>query len=884
MSLLSRVVALWTRIAHRGRSERDLDDEIRATFDLLVAEKIQAGLTPEAARRAATIELGGVEQVKEQVREAQTGAFLDSVFQDLRHAARSLRRNPGFAGVAIFTLALGIGATTIVFSVVDALLLNPVPFRNPDRLVEIWSWSDRGGGPFQPSAMLGRWREQTQIFEQVEGHWETSFTVTGDQEPSTLWGSQVTVGLFSLLGVSPQLGRQFAPQEANARIVVISHGLWLRRFGADASIIGETLRLNDDVYTIVGVMPAAFRFPVARIELWVPFDPLRLNPLSPRGAVTPIARLRAGLLLDIADEQVSRLAPQLDDSLATRPRPGTTARLQTLNRYSTSSLIGQTSSLANTRLALWLIFGAAGLVLLLSCANSANLFLSRAVSGRRDMAVRAAVGAGRWRLMRYMLTEAVLVAAVAGSAGIVIAGWTLRGLAAVIPIDVADASLNPLDLDARAAAWSLLASLLAGLLAAVIPSAHAAGGDVVEPLRGCAEGTRGGRMGIRGILISVETALALLLLIGAGLTTRSLWTLLNADTGWSGDGVIVAQPDFRGNRYAGPEGRSDFFNRLVVSLMDTPGVEAVAVSEGLPLEPTAFWVGSLESNANTIPDAEVTNIRVSQDFFTTMGIRLQSGRPFTTADMDGRDVAIVSHGIAQQLWPGEPAIGKLFRFESSPQPLTVVGVAGDVRMQPFNDRRDAQEIYRPLNSPVGSGSMANQVRYLVIKTDSRGGLIAAVKHQASNVDPALAVRVESMRDIFRGTLAEPEFHARLLTGFGLIALLLAGAGVYAVVAYETNRRTQELGIRIALGATRGDVMRHVMGRATLFAALGIGAGMATALALSRLMTSMLYGLSPTDAGTFAGAAMFPLLVALAAACVPAWRATRVNPMQALRTE
>jgi predicted permease len=698
----------------------------------------------------------------------------------------------------------------------------------------------------------------------------------------------VTVGLFSLLGVSPQLGRQFAPQEANARIVVISHGLWLRRFGADASVIGETLRLNDDVYTIVGVMPAAFRFPVARIELWVPFDPLRPNPLSPRGAATPIARLRAGLLLDVADEQVSRLAPQLDDTLATRPRPGTTARLtarlQTLNRYSTSSLIGQTSSLANTRLALLLIFGAAGLVLLLSSANSANLFLSRAVSRRRDMAVRAAVGAGRLRLIRYMLTEAVLVSALAGSAGIVIAGWTLHGLAAVIPIDVADASLNPLDLDARAAAWSVLASLLAGLLAAVIPSVHAARADLVGPLRGCAEGTSGGRIGTRGMLISVETALALLLLIGAGLTARSLWTLLNADTGWSGEGVVVAEPGFRGSRYASTEGRADFFSRLVESLRDTPGVESVAISEGLPMEPIAFWIGSLETNANTIPDVEVTNIRVSEDFFKTMGIRLQSGRPFATADMDGRDAAIVSRGIAQQLWPGEPAVGKFFRFETSPQPLTVVGVASDVRMHPFDIKRDAQEIYRPLNSPIGSASTTNQFRYLVIKTDSREGLLAAIKHEAWNVDPALAVRVESMRDIFRGTLAEPEFHTRILIGFGLIALLLAGAGVYAVVAYETNRRTQELGIRVALGATRRDLMRLVMGRATLFASLGIGAGMAAGLALSRLMSSMLYGLSATDAATFAGAAVFLLLVALTAAAVPAWRATRLNPMQALRAE
>ena len=771
----------------------------------------------------------------------------------------------------------------MVFSVVDAFLLRPVPFTEPNRLAEVWMWSERGGGPAQPAEMLPHWRAQTQLFEQVEAHWGSPFTWSGPEGPETVWGSQVTVDLFSFLGATVQQGRLFAAGESDAPVAILSHGLWVGRFGGDPATVGRTIRLNERPHTIIGIMPAEFRFPVGQVKVWVPFDPLRPNPLSPRAAVTPIVRLREDVTLQQADEQVSVLAPQLNPRLAAQATIGMTARLQTLNRFSAAGLSGDAWFVAKPRRALLLVLGAAGLVLLAACANAANLFLSRALTRRRELAVRAALGVGRWRLFRSLMVEAVLVTLLAAAGGVGLAHLALQWLVSIIPGRFLETSLNPLNLDGRAVVWLGLASLVAGLVAACVPALRATSGDIVAPLA-----DRGDRLGrkrgvSRGLLVSLEASVAVVLVIGAGLTARSLWSLTQADLGWSGDQVVVVAPQFGGERYRTRANRWAFMAAARRQLQTLPGLGGVGLAEGLPSgREGSISFGVLESETNTIPDAEATLNRVSLNYFDLLGIPVDGSALDESWD-DGTRPAVVSRALADRLWPGTDPMGRRVRLPDGwglEEWMTVVGVAGDIRTLPSENPRDPLEIYQP----IPTEAVDFEIRYLVIRSNGQPGLLAAVRDRVQAVDPALPLRVRPIRELYAGGRSEPVFHAALFAGLAGLALVLAGAGISAVVSYDVRRQTRALGIRLALGASRTTLLRGVMARSVLFAGAGILIGAGVSLAAGPLMASMVYEIQPTDPLTFVAASLVLVGVAVLAAYVPARHATRIEPAVTLRAE
>ena len=873
-AFIRRLVMLF----RRSRLERDLDDEL--AFHLAMRQG-------EHGNTASRRQFGSVLRVKEQSRAVWLLTWLESLLLDIRQASRSLRRSPTFALTAIITLGIGITATTVIFSVVDSLLFNSAPFSHSDRLVEFLTWSPRGGGPMQPGAMLARWREQDHLFEQVEAHWEHGYRLTGGGEPEAVPGSQVTIGLLPMLGVAPALGRYFAPDEEDAAVALISHRLWQRRFAEAPDIVGRTMRMDNRVYTVVGVMPSSFRFPVSRVDVWIPFAPLRPNPYSTRGNLTPIARLRAGVPFDEADRQVAALALQLDPTLSSM-LPGTTARLATMERYSTKGVRGAANfaSVDNPRTRLFLLFGAAIVLLVLSAANAANLFLSRALARLQDLSIRVTLGAGRARVLRHMLVEALVVATAAAALGIGGAAWVLQIAATYLPIDLVDASLNPVNLDPRAAIWSALAAAASGILAALLPAIHLLRRDLSGILRGALDRSARSRLGsTSGLLVAVQSASAVILLVGAGLMARSLWVVMTVDRGWLPDGVIVVRPFFDGP-YAPPGRRADYLSALSTSLRQQPEFRVVAIAEGMPSLPSAYWFGTLHAEGTEFNDAEVVTLRVSAEYFRALGLRFAHGRPFTPEEAR-QPVAVIGRSLARRLWDAGPAVGRRFRYEKTDEWLTVIGVVPDVEMDSLERRRNEVEIYRPLEAttgPPGSFQPSDPYRYIVLNTDGSEQLPAVIKQMARAIDPDLPVEVRSSREILRAPLAERELNTAFLIGFSLFGVLLAAAGIYALVAYDTSRRTHEIGVRVALGATAADIIRVIIRRSVLLSAVGAAIGLIAALGAARFMSSMVFGVSPYDAFTFGGAIVLLLVTSALAAGLPARRATQVDPLVALRCD
>ena len=862
----------------RRRADQELDDEIRHFLDEAKADAMAQGASAKDADTLTRQRHGRATVIRERVRAGGWEHGVETLIADLRYGARGLVSRPGFTAVACLTLALGITATTVVFSVVDSFVLRSVPFRDPDQLAEIWVWGERGGGPMQPGEMMARWRDQTQLFESVEAHWEHPFILEGENGPAITWGSQVTVGLLPMLGVAPQLGRTFAPDETDEPLVVIGHRLWLQRFGGDPEAIGQPLRLDDRVYTIIGVMPAEFRFPVGRIELWLPFDPPGYNPLSPRGGTTPLVRLRDGLSLLQADEQVAVLAPQLDPTLA--DRPGMSARLQTLRRFSPESLAaraGFQGTLEPRRLLL-LIFGASGLVLLAACANAANLFYARALGRSRELAVRAALGGSRGRLLRQVLLDAGLVAALAAGVGLLLSNAAIGILTSVIPGRLTEASLNPLGLDARTALWAVVVSTIAGLIAALVPALSVTGRDVIAPLTRREQRPHGHHRS-RGLLVSLQAAVAVVLVVGAGLAARSLYDLVNADTGWSDQGVLVIGPQFRGERFQEQPSQMAFMTEATERLRRLPGVRQVALAESVPLQTHRIWAGTLDTESGPGAEAELTINYISENYFAALGITVERAPTGGGFGDSGSDAAIVTRDFADRLWPARSPIGQGFRMGDEGDWQTVAGVVNDVQSMGHSAQIDPLEVYLPLVR-----ESAGRPRFLVVQTDGRAGQLGLVRSEMQALAPELVMEVRPLEDIYSGTLATPRFQALLFGAFALVVLLLSSAGVYASVAYEVRRQRHDMGVRIALGATRSRVARLVVGRSIGLVVVGIVAGLAAAGSLTGLASSWLHGVDTVDPAILVAAALALLLASVAASALPARRANRIDPIETLRAE
>ncbi len=807
-------------------------------------------------------------------------------FQDTRYGLRTLVRNPGFTAAAVLTLALGMGANTAIFSVVNAVLLRPLPFREADRLVWIWAQDPRRNVPnhFFFYSDFAEWRRQSRLMEQASAWQSTSMNLggTGAEDPERLAVWRVNASFLATLGVKPELGRDFAAEEDKpgaARVALLTHMLWQRRFGADRGIVGRTIMLDGNACTVVGVLPAAFEIAGRKVDL---YTPLALATAGQDGFTTlaGLARLRTGASLAEAQAEAQTISNRLTEAFFRAG--GRSLRVWGMREF----------LVREVRLSLLILLGAVSLVLLIACANVANLLLARAAARSREIAIRVTLGAGRWRIIRQLLTESAWLGLGGGLAGLVVAHWGVKLLAALSP------SRYPLlagvRMDAEVLWFTLAISLATSGLFGLAPAVSLAGESMHEALkeggRSGAEGCRGRRL--RDLLVTAEVALALVLAIGAGLLLKAFLRLEQVQPGFRAEGLLTASVNLPAGKYARASARGAFYRDLLASLTALPGVKEAGMASVMPLTGSNTGTnihveGKPEPRAE---DAPVVWFRsASPGYFRAMGVPLRRGRWFREQDGEGGPpVAIVNETLARRFWPREDAVGKRLGLGLShrarpgrPEPswLTVVGVVGDMRHTALAQAPEA-ELFTSLAQTPGP-SMG-----LAIRTTTEPTRFAPLLRRAvAALDRDLPVsRIAAMQQVVADSLADRRLSMWLLGTFAGLAVMLAAVGIYGLISFSVARRTREIGIRLALGAERGKVVRLMVRQGLTPALAGVGLGLAGALALTRVMISLLFGVSATDPLIFGGVTAALAGVALAASYVPARRATRVDPMAALRYE
>jgi putative ABC transport system permease protein len=806
--------------------------------------------------------------------------MIRELMRDTRHAARLLLHTPGFTLIAVAALALGIGANTAIFSVVNTLLLEPPPYRDPAGLAIIWEYNiprERKNPSTSPGNFL-HWREMSRTFEDMAAVSLTfKATVTSDGPPEELPFQYVTAALSPVLGVLPEQGRLFAPEDdaPNAHVVLLSDRLWRRRFGADPGIVNRTILLDGVSYAVAGVMPPGFSILDKSVELWVDhgFGP---DDRTPRGRwIMVVGRLRPGVTIAQAQQDMTRVHAEL-----TRMFPafntGWTTRVESIADQMTGEI----------RPALLVMLGAVGFVLLIACANVANLLLARATARQRELAVRAALGAGRARLIRQMLAESVLLSTVGAAAGLLLAWWTISVLRSVVARQLPVARLEAVSLDWRVLLFTLAIALLSGLAFGLGPALFAAGHSLTESLR------EGGRTGsssrgvrARNAFIIVEVALALVLLVGAGLLIRSFSALLAVNPGFDPSRTMTMRVSIPTSKYETRERVRGFYDQLFQRLDTIPGVQAAGGTSFLPLNGLGAATGFTIVGRPKPADGQepVTDVRVAtHHYFEAMGIRLVRGRLFDDTDR-GNNVrrVIISESMARMYWPGQDPLGQHIVVEwYDPGPDEIVGIVGDVRQETL-EKSERPSIYWP------PSRFAYPFMTIAVRTPSADptSVVAAVTAKVHELDPNVAVAdVRTMDDVVGTHVAQRRLVMTLLAVFAGIALLLSAVGIYGVISYAVSQRTQEIGIRMALGAQRSNVLVMVVRQALVLAGTGIAAGALGAWLLGGLMKSLLFGVRPSDPLTFFTVAAVLALAGTLAASVPALRATRVDPVVALRAE
>jgi predicted permease len=810
-------------------------------------------------------------------------SLVRTLLQDWRYGWRMLARNPGFSAVAVLTLALGIGANTAIFSVVNAILVRPLPYRNPEQLVWVWEKSPQGRQAGVAPATFLDWREQSRLFEQLAAYDFEGFSLTGVAEPESVVGAWASANFFLLLGVEAALGRTFSPSEdrpGGERVVVLSHSLWQRRFGADPEIIGRRLTLNGESFTVVGVLPRQFWFMLGTVELWVPLV-LNTPQLHDRAARSfdVIARPKPGVTLEQAQAEMETIARRIAQAYP-----------QTNDGWGVTINSVEENFLRFFRPALFLLLGAVSLVLLIACANVANLLLARAVARQKEIAIRAALGASRLRLIRQLLTESVMLSGLGGAAGLLLAHWSLRLVIAFMPGELdrrTPGGLEMIGFDARVLGFTLGVSLLTGLIFGLAPAFQSSRPDLNETLKEGGGTSSGGfrPQRLRHLLVIAEIALALVLLIGAGLMLKSFARMQQADLGFQPERLLrMGLPLNRFRPDQQPQ-KAAFLDEVLRRIAALPGAQAAAVANDLIPPPWAtgspFTIeGRPAASPSEAPLA--VNRAVSPGYFRALEIPLRAGRDFTERDTaEAPGLVIISQNLAERFWPGEDPLGKRLRL-GGPQAdgpwLTIAGVAGDVR-HPLSPA-PKPVIYRPLlqTSPAW-------VQVFARTAPDPASLIAAARKEiwAASSDQPIS-GVGTMEQMLAEYVAEPRFIMTLLSLFAGLALALAAVGIYGVMSYAVSQRTRELGIRLALGAQAGDIFRLVVGQGLALALIGVGIGLAAAFALTRLLTGFLVDVRATDPATFAVIALLLTVVAGLACYLPARRATKVDPMTALRSE
>jgi putative ABC transport system permease protein len=809
---------------------------------------------------------------------------MGTLVQDFRYGIRILLKNPGFTVVAVLTLALGIGANTAIFSVVNTVLLRPLPYPHADRIVVVGQEWMGGAGDFSPADFLDV-QSQNHTFEHLAATREWNFNLSAGDRPERIIGDAVSTNLFSLLGVEPVLGRGFVPEDGGHRtnrVVVLSYGLWQRHFGGNASVLGEKLDLNGEPFTIVGVMPRGFAYPEGA-ELWVPpryavpAHPLRLDvdPATMRGShyFESIARLRPHVTLDETRADLAvifkNVARAHSDSDLKDGKPW----VNTLHE----------EEVGNVRPALLVLLGAVGLVLLIACANVASLIMARGVSRRKELAVREALGAGRARVIRQLLTESMLLALLGGGLGIFLAFWGFAPLAALVPGELK--GFAQLSVDLRVLSFTVALSLLAGLVFGLAPALTGARPKLFDTLKEGGRSSTFGRHRGQEILVVAETAIALVLLVGAGLLLKSFVRILSVDEGFDPDHVLTLQIFLPQARYPEPQSRNNFVGQILTSVKALPGVEAASVATRLPLNPGGSSRGIIIEGRTYPPERQGEEITpsysvASPDFFSALRIPLLKGRFFADAD-DARSahVCIINKTMAKTFWPGEDPVGKRIRTDTDEAWMQIVGVVGDVQQH-------------QLGEPVRSMFYAPYTQDpwpfmdIAVRTSSEPASLAApVERAVLDLDGTQPVyNVRTMQEVVSRSVAGRRFNVVLLGLFAALALCLTAIGIFGVISFAVTQRTHEIGIRIALGAERRDVLRLVVGHGIVLTLIGLGLGVAGAFVLTRFLSSLLFAVKATDPVTFVSVSIMLFAVALLASYIPARRATRVDPMVALRYE
>jgi putative ABC transport system permease protein len=874
----------------RDLAEREMDDEMRFHLDMEADELTRFGATARDAQRLARLQFGGVARYKDEAREARFGRWWEELRQDVRYASRTLVRSCGFAAVAMATLALGIGANTAIFSVVESVLLRPLPYARPAQLVAVASVIHGTPTAVSPPDFMD-WRRDARSFSQLAAYFTSTTNLTGNGEAERLTQARVTANFFDLLGVQPVLGRGFRGGEDDPsapRVGVLSDGLWRRRFGADRSIIGRTIILDDVPTTIIGVAPPHFPLPaddhaIAREDQWVDlwlttrFTASDLAPSS-RGArwVAVIGRLARNATIESARAEMTTMAARLA-ALDPRHDVGVTTLVQPLHE----ELVG------GMRTPLLVLLGAAGFVLLIACVNVASLSFGRAAARETELAVRVALGADRQRITRQLLTESLVLSLGGGVAGVLLAVLGTRALVAAAPgaLPVADA----IHLDGTVLGFALALTVASGLLFGVVQAVHGAARSSAEAqLRAGGRGALGAAGGrARQLLVIAEVSLAIVLLAGAALLLRSFERLTSVDPGFRAAGVSTFSFDLSPVRYPGAAQQAQFGAELLARLERLPGVSAAGLSFGLPLSNGGYGLtfaiaGRPEQSGTDEPRAQV---RVATpDYFRTMGIPVLRGRGFTTADRAGTvPVIVVSAEAARRYWPNEDPIGQTiatgWRRDGARFGGTIVGVVGDVRQFSLADP-PTPEIYAAFAQwPL------DEVSVVVRSTAPAGTVLAAASDVVRALDPQLPLYdSRPLDDLMRESVASRRFYALLLATFAALALTLAAIGIYGVIAYSVQQRRRELGIRVALGASRRRVIRLVMGQGMRLAVVGAALGIAGATLVTRVLRGQLFGIGTTDPATFVAVPLLLLVVAAGACVVPVLRALRVDPATAIRAE
>ncbi len=829
------------------------------------------------------------------------GAFLDALwlqpkrledemFQDLRYGARMLLNRPGFSAVVILVLALGIGATSAIFSVVNAVLLRPLPYPEPDRLMMVFPASERDGRGGRISTVTGpdfvEWSNQCSLCAQMSAYTGAGpGNLTGGAEPDRVRIAQVTGSLFSTLGAQPILGRTFSPEETGrdlfggggkgATVVILSYGLWQRRFGADPAVIGKTVKVEGDVCTVIGVMPDGFRFP-DEADAWTP---VAISATRNNAYLRVVARLRPGVTQAQAQAELTTIARRLEQDS------------QQSNRVMGVNLVPlQESVVGDVRSSLLTFLGAVSFVLLIACANVANLLLARAATRHKEMAVRAALGAGRLRIIRQLLTESLLLSLAGGCMGLLLAFGILKVMVSQAPQEIP--RLNAIGMDPWALGFTLLLSILTGVIFGLAPALHASRLDLNSTLKEGGTRAAGGapRHRLRSLLVIAEISMALVLLIGAGLLLKSFTRLRETKPGFNPDHVLTATVTLPEADYATASQVKAYYQEALVRLSARPEAQAVGLVNSLPLGNTGVGIqGSLsvEGESTDRPGVMASKLAVSGDYFRALGIPLLKGRTFDERDTANSPGAlIISESLARRLWPNEDALGKRINIGFHGETWSeVVGVVGDVKQRELGAPA-APALYQPFQQvPHTRRWMIGEMSFVIRAAVEPQSLIAGLRSELQAVDREIPLHnVALMQEVVAKNIADPRFYTLLLGAFSALALILAAAGIYSVISYSVTQRTHEIGVRMALGAQAGAILRLVVRQGMALTLAGLAIGLAGAFALTRVLSDFIYQVSVTDPATFALHSVLLAAVALLACYIPARRATKVDPLIALRTE